>query len=390
MRKFCGVLLVFLISVLLVSACSPAETEATDTVGRTPAVAGGTEAVLVTPPLITEEVTLAATVEATEAVTAAVTQSAPSVTENPAVTHPAAGTPTAAIPETGLGTHPWLVSSWLGGQVYDLNCEPVGQVSGLMVGQGNGQIMYAWVTLDESMVTTPVITETPALGTGTPAATEAPAPPVANMVLIPWAATAAGQTEGTAQTCTSPGLVLTVDQAAVQGSPAFDVAPDTTVAGWDADLQTYWSRLLTGAPGLETPAATETPSATEASSSPEAPEVGDLILIDNVSAWRVVDEGGSNFGPVQDIILDPTTGRITHLIWRPGGFLQVSPQLVPLPITAGVLDPATVHFILNESLTAEQVEQAPGFQSLDEAGNPAESPAWIQNAQDFWGQFSEE
>jgi hypothetical protein len=210
------------------------------------------------------------------------------------------------------------------------------------------------------------------------------------MVVIPWSATAAGQPEGAAQICTTPGLVLAVDRAAVQGAPAFDAAPDTTVTGWDADLQTYWSGLMIGAPVEETPAAAETPSATEAPLATEAPAVGDLVLIDSISAWRVVDEGGSNLGPVQDLILDPATGRVTHLVWRPGGYLQVSPRLVPLPITAGLLDPATVHFILEESLTAEQVEQAPGFQTLNEAGNPAESPDWIQNAQDFWSQLQQD
>lgn len=215
MRKFTGVLLVFVISILLVAACSPASPSETEVPGRTPVVAGGTEGVVETPSLesTTAAVTEAPTMAPTGAVTETVTpQIGPSVTESPAVTPPAAGSPTAAIPETGLATHPWLASSWLGQQVFDLNCEPVGQVSGLMVGQGNGQILYAWVTLNQDLLATPAATQAPA-GTETPAATEAPA--VANMVLIPWAATAAARAEGTASTCTQPGLVLAVDRAVV-------------------------------------------------------------------------------------------------------------------------------------------------------------------------------
>lgn len=361
MRKFTGVLLMFVISVMMVAACSPAAQGESGTPGLTPVVSGSTQGVLETPPVVTEAPTLVATTGATEATT----QTSPSGTQ--AVTEPIAGTPTAAIPETGLASQPWLVSSWLGQQVYDLNCEPIGQVSGLMVGQGNGQIMYTWVTLNQDLLPAPATTQAPA-GSETPVATEAPA--MANMVLIPWAATAAGQPEGSGQTCTQPGMVLVVDRAAVQGAPAFDAAPDTTVAGWDTDIQTYWSGQLT-------------------QGNLDLSQAGELFLIENISTWRVVDEGGSNFGPVKDLILDPSTGQVSYLVWSPGGFLQVSPRLVPVPLKAGKFDASSGHFILKKSLNATQVEQAPGFQTLSEAGNPADNPGWIQKAQDFWSQFEE-
>jgi sporulation protein YlmC with PRC-barrel domain len=294
------------------------------------------------------------------------------------------------------------MTNLLDSRVLAQDCTQVGSIAGVVVDQESGHIRY--LNVDTSTETSgtgntvlvpwgatslsevmPDGTISPSEGTpaaGTPAGTAAPivttpvatgtpmmATPIAAtpMATIPAAGTPAPGTSGQAN---CPGeqqaIVLTIGQDIIAGAPQLTELPDMTATDWDADVRAYWSDQL----GL-LPVTGETPST----------QVG---MIENVAGMTVHGQGGENFGPIQEIIIDTDTGDLTHLIWTPGGILSFDDRFVPVPWNAVTWDTSANTFTLKANMTSDQLEQAPSFPSLDQLPDPMQNPDWARSFDSFW------
>jgi sporulation protein YlmC with PRC-barrel domain len=320
-----------LIMALAVTACSPGAANIYSSSSLTPAASqpAGTSAAAY--PTSAAGATSAATMPASTAM--------PSTTESAAAT----AMPTTAPAAAGM-TQPWLASDLLNADVYSAACESVGTVSGLVIGSDSGQVLYIWMSAGE------------ALNLGQ------------QYVLIPWSETALSQGQDTSS-CTSSGLVLTASQQDLAAAPSFDAAPDMTAAGWDQAVQTYWNGMLTSALDFS--------------------GAGSPSLVTSLDAWRVAGSFGDNFGPLDDLVLNTTTGQVAYIVWAPGGDLFVSStRLVPVPFSTGKWQADTSQFVLKAQVTADTVNNAPGFQHLSDITNPQSNPQWVQDAGSFWAKVS--
>jgi sporulation protein YlmC with PRC-barrel domain len=238
---------------------------------------------------------------------------------------------------------PWLASSLLGGDTYDMACNTVGKVAGLVIGQSTGEIEYVWMSAGED------------LGMKD------------QYLMIPWELTTWSDPQSDIN-CSEAALILATNMQVLKSGPGFDSLPDLTAANWGKDVQAYWEKQFGGALDFI--------------------ETGAPVMVDQLNSWRVLSNDKSNLGPIKDIAIDPTTGSVDALIWEPGGLLEISPRLVPLPLTAGKLDASANQFVLKRIVDEKALAQAPSFQSLGEIGNPQNHPDWIQQARTFWGKLS--
>ncbi|MEO8190271.1 MAG: PRC-barrel domain-containing protein [Acidobacteriota bacterium] len=73
----------------------------------------------------------------------------------------------------------------------------------------------------------------------------------------------------------------------------------------------------------------------------------------------VVNRKGEDLGKIEDLVIDPTSGRIDYAVLSFGGFLGMGDKLFAVPLEAMKLSPEDKRFILD--VDKERLKQAPGF-----------------------------
>ena len=403
MKKFSMFLTLLVVFGLLLSACGGEEATVTETPGlELTEEPGG-----VTPE--TEVATVAPGVAETGTPAVAETETpAGAVTQAPAET-PTEGTP--VLPPTGAQDQPWRLTQLLEFRLLDQNCAQIGQVEGLVFDGDSGAVHYVLVRSGAA----PAEEATP---TATIAATEAVTETaVADLVFVPWSATdlfnpeaapeeigtptleatpagsptPATETPSAAATSAATGtpspatpgpgvaageelcpdedsaVALIVSPDVLAGAPAFPEIPDTTAAGWDADIIAFWTDQVPVAPTT----------------------VANPAVIQSVSGIRLQGVGGENLGPVVEIIIDTATGQFTHVVFSPGGLLDFGDdRVIPLPWNAVRFDVDLNMFILTAGADKADLEQAPSFPSVEELPDPTQDPDWAQGIDVFWADFT--
>jgi sporulation protein YlmC with PRC-barrel domain len=341
---------------------------------------------------------------------------------------PAAGvTGTPALPPTGAEDQPWRLTQLLEFRVLDQNCEQIGEVEGVVFDSVSGNIHYVVVRSEAAPAEAATPTATIA-ATGTVTATEVVTETaVADLVFVPWSATdlfnpeAAAEEVGTptagtpaagtptvaatpagtattavatqtaaattAATATPSGatpapgvaageelcpdedsaVALIVAQDTFAGAPALSEIPDMTAADWDVDIVAFWTDQVPAPPT----------------------SVANPAMIQSVPGILLHGEGGENFGPVVEVIIDTETGQFTHVVFSPGGLLDFGDErVIPLPWAAVEFDADLNQFILTADADEAELEQAPSFPSVNELPDPTEDPDWDQDIDAFWADLT--
>jgi len=73
----------------------------------------------------------------------------------------------------------------------------------------------------------------------------------------------------------------------------------------------------------------------------------------------VVTPDGESVGDIQDIVLDPRTGRVTYCVVSFGGFFGLGRKLFAVPFSAFGYDLAEDEYVLDVS--KQYLRAAPGF-----------------------------
>lgn len=417
MKKYSLFFTLFVVLGLLLSACGGEEAGLTETPGIeltedlgevTPETEVATE-----PPSV-----VAGTPAQVETATPAAEETgtpAAGVTETPAE-----GTP--ALPPTGAEDQPWKLTQLLEFRVLDQNCEQIGEVEGVVFDSVSGDIHYvvvrseaapaeaatptATIAATGTVTATEVVTETavadlvfvpwsatdlfnpeaaaeevgtPAAGTPTVAAT--PAGTATTAVATPTAAATAAATATPSGATPAPGVAageelcpdedsaaaLIVAQDTFAGAPALAEIPDMTAADWDVDIVAFWTDQVPAPPT----------------------SVANPAMIQSVPGILLHGEGGENFGPVVEAIIDTETGQFTHVVFSPGGLLDFGDErVIPLPWAAVEFDPDLNMFIFTADADEADLEQAPSFPSVDELPDPVEDPDWDQDIDAFWADLT--
>ena len=73
----------------------------------------------------------------------------------------------------------------------------------------------------------------------------------------------------------------------------------------------------------------------------------------------VVNLRGEDLGKIEDLVIDPNSGRVDYAVLSFGGFLGMGDKLFAVPLEAMKLSPEDKRFILD--VDKERLKQAPGF-----------------------------
>ena len=73
----------------------------------------------------------------------------------------------------------------------------------------------------------------------------------------------------------------------------------------------------------------------------------------------VVSPRGEDLGKIEDLVIDPKTGRVDYAVLSFGGFLGMGDKLFAVPLEAMKMSPEEKRFILD--VDKERLKQAPGF-----------------------------
>lgn len=90
----------------------------------------------------------------------------------------------------------------------------------------------------------------------------------------------------------------------------------------------------------------------------------------NILGQNVNDAAGENVGTLDDLLVDPEAGAVTHGIVNIGGFLGIGARQVALAWDELQYNPETQAFTVEQS--KEQLEQAPAYEERPTAERPME------------------
>lgn len=420
MKRITFFLSLLLIAALVLTACEPAaETPLAETPDEPALFDTPTPGIDLTPPPVE---TMIATPEETPAETPVETP-----VETPAET------PTPVAPDV-TEAQPWRLSHLLEFTVLNQECEEVGNLNAIIADPATGQIHYAAVTAtifeetetgddagDEAeegegnlvllpwhalVVAGEEPVESPGIGTpapgantptpgvtpgadtptpGAPGAADTPTPGVtpAADTPTPEAGTPTPGVTPAAETPTpgAPGVVtgqtfcpqeenaviLLVDEQVFSDAPRFVSLPEMAEADWDEEVVVFWNEHVDLLPvtGIV--------------------DVGaEPAVFSQVRGITLRGAGLENYGPIVEMVVDTQTGEITHVVWSPGGLLTANEQVIAIPWDVLEWDPVANHFSIDIEITDQIVQEAPGFEDLDQFPDPRTDPDWDQDVQDFW------
>ena len=79
----------------------------------------------------------------------------------------------------------------------------------------------------------------------------------------------------------------------------------------------------------------------------------------SIQGTNVINLQGESLGEIQDLMIDPQSGRVTYAVLDFGGFLGIGDKLFAVPLQAFQIDRTNERFTLD--VTKERLENAPGF-----------------------------
>ena len=79
----------------------------------------------------------------------------------------------------------------------------------------------------------------------------------------------------------------------------------------------------------------------------------------SIQGTNVINLRGESLGEIQDLMIDPQSGRVTYAVLDFGGFLGIGDKLFAVPLQAFQIDRTNEQFKLD--VTKERLENAPGF-----------------------------
>ena len=91
----------------------------------------------------------------------------------------------------------------------------------------------------------------------------------------------------------------------------------------------------------------------------------------SIQGTNVVNLQGESLGEIQDLMIDPQSGRVTYAVLDFGGFLGIGDKLFAVPLQAFQIDREHERFTLD--VTKERLENAPGFDKNDWPSTPDNS-----------------
>jgi sporulation protein YlmC with PRC-barrel domain len=170
-----------------------------------------------------------------------------------------------------------------------------------------------------------------------------------------------------------PHFVLNVDRQVLVDSPAIEDIDDIDFASpmWQDEYVVYWDSQLAGLPVTGDVEA--------------AGELQTALHLDEITGYDIYNTEDDQIADVAEMIVNPETGEITHIVAGFGGFLGMGERYVPIPFTSFDYDVEEEHFVLQA--TEEELENAPGYESLDELRFG--QPDWATEYDSFWGTGTE-
>ena len=88
---------------------------------------------------------------------------------------------------------------------------------------------------------------------------------------------------------------------------------------------------------------------------------------------QVVDRSGEEVGRIQELMIDPRSGRVTYAVMSLGGLLGLGEKLFAVPWVSLELDAEKDRFVMD--VDRERLRQAPGFDKDD----------WPNMGDTYWG-----
>lgn len=96
---------------------------------------------------------------------------------------------------------------------------------------------------------------------------------------------------------------------------------------------------------------------------------------------KVVNRQDKDLGSIEDLMIDPSSGRVLYAVLDFGGFLGIGDKLFAVPMEAFDVDRSNERLILDVS--KDRLESAPGF---DKSNWPTTAdPSFVENIYDFYG-----
>jgi sporulation protein YlmC with PRC-barrel domain len=166
-----------------------------------------------------------------------------------------------------------------------------------------------------------------------------------------------------------PHFVLTIDRQALVNAPVIEDLDEVDFASpqWQDENVRYWDTHLAGLPvtgDMEADADLQNP-----------------LHLDDVTGYDIYNPEGDQIADVAEMILNPETGEITHIVAGVGGFLGLGERYVPIPFQSFEYDAEEERFILQA--TEDELENAPGYDSMDDLR--ADQPNWGDEYNQYWG-----
>jgi sporulation protein YlmC with PRC-barrel domain len=97
----------------------------------------------------------------------------------------------------------------------------------------------------------------------------------------------------------------------------WDAQPDLNEENWDDEWAGFWSNL-----GVNV-----------TTTAPSGQQIGNPVIFrDNFDDINVLNLQGEDLGEIEEFILDPATGEITHAVLATGGFLGIGEKWIPIPM----------------------------------------------------------
>jgi sporulation protein YlmC with PRC-barrel domain len=85
------------------------------------------------------------------------------------------------------------------------------------------------------------------------------------------------------------------------------------------------------------------------------------VKASDVIGTSVVDPKDESLGEIKELVIDPSTGRVSYAVVSFGGFLSMGEKLFAIPFSTFKHNVTTNKYVLNVS--KEHLKEAPGFDS---------------------------
>lgn len=106
-----------------------------------------------------------------------------------------------------------------------------------------------------------------------------------------------------------------------------------------------------------------------------------LLSASTLRNTSVTNLRGESLGSIEDLMLDPQSGRVAYAVLDFGGFLGIGNKLFAVPLEAFRVDTANEQLVLD--VTKDKLNDAPGF---DKDNWPKTTDhTFIENVYGFYG-----